>query len=64
MLKLKDVHVGSLVMDTSGIYEITDIDTRTNPPYTVREVIDGETETYGEEFTMSMLDVWMMDLIG
>lgn len=64
MLKLKDVHVGSLVMNTSGIYEVTDIDDRTNPPYTVREVIDGETETYGAEFPMSMLDVWMMDLIG
>lgn len=64
MLKLKDVKVGSVIMDTSGIYEVTDIDKRTNPPYTVREVIDGEAEVYGEEFPMTMFDVWMMDLIG
>lgn len=64
MLKLKDVKVGSLIMDTTGIYEVADIDDRTNPPYTVREVIDAEAEIYGEEFPKTMLDVWMMNLIG
>lgn len=64
MLKLKDVKVGSVVMDTTGIYEVTDIDDRTNPPYTVREVIDGETEIYGEEFIINRFDMKHMDLIG
>ena len=65
MLKLKDVHIGSLVMDTSGIYEVTDVDRgHTSLPYTVREMIDGETETYGVEFPMNRFDMKHMNLIG
>jgi len=65
MLKLKDIHIGSLVMDTSGIYEVTNVDRgHTSMPYTVREVIDGETETYGVEFSINRFDMKHKDLIG
>ena len=42
MLKLKDVKVGSWVMDTTGIYEVTDINERVQAAYTLNEVIDNE----------------------
>ena len=37
---MKEFEVGNWVYDTSGIYEITDIDYRCKTPYTLNEVID------------------------
>lgn len=62
MLKLKDVKVGSLVMNTSGIYEITDIDDRTNFKYTIQEVTDDGIT--GACYGVTDFDLKNMDLIG
>ena len=42
MLKLKDVKVGSWVMDITGIYEVTDINERVKAVYTLNEVLENE----------------------
>ena len=62
MLKLKDVHVGSVVMDTSGIYSVVDIDTRTNYTYTIQEVTDDGV--VGACYGITDFDLKHMDLIG
>ena len=62
MLKLKDVKVGSWVMDTSGIYEVTDINERVQATYTLNEVIDNEV-TESQRF-LTKSEMKLMDFIG
>lgn len=62
MLKLKDIEVGSLVMDTSGIYSVIDIDTRTDYKYTIQQVTDDGIT--GACYGVTDFDLKNMDLIG
>lgn len=62
MLKLKEIEVGSLVMDTGGIYSVVDIDDRTNFKYTIQEVTDDGIT--GACFGITDFDLKHMDLIG
>ena len=62
MLKLKDVKVGSWVMDTTGIYEVTDINEIVQAAYTLNEVIDNEV-TESQRF-LTKSEMKLMDFIG
>lgn len=61
MLNLKDVEVGTWVYDTTGVYEVTDIDGRAGTPYTLNEVIDDEVTDTVRLLTES--EVRRMDIL-
>ena len=67
MLKLNDVEVGTWVMDTTGIYEVTDIDERVQAAYTLNEVVDNEVSvwevTESKRF-LTKAEMKLMDFIG
>ena len=67
MLKLKDVKVGTLVMDTTGIYEVTDIDERVQAGYTLNEVLEnesGEDEVSESQRFLTKSEMKLMDIVG
>ena len=67
MLKLKDVKVGSWVMDTTGIYEVTDIDERVKAAYTLNEVLEnesGEDEVSDSQCFLTKAEMKLMDIVG
>jgi len=64
MLKLKDIAVGAWVMDTSGIYEITEIDERCKTPYTLEEMVPAESDDEWEHSgNMRYLTAYEMKLM-
>lgn len=67
MLKLENVKVGTWVMDTSGLYEITNIDERVNAVYTLNEVIEtesGEDEVSDIQRFLTKAEMKLMDIVG
>ena len=67
MLKLKDVKVGTLVIDTTGIYEVTDIDERVKAAYTLNEVLEnesGEDEVSDSQCFLTKAEMKLMDIVG
>ena len=67
MVKLNDVEVGTWVMDTTGIYEVMDIDERVQAAYTLNEVVDNEVSvwevTESKRF-LTKAEMKLMDFIG
>lgn len=67
MLKLKDVKVGTWVMDTTGIYEVTDINERVQATYTLNEVLEndsGEDEVTENQCFLTKAEMKLMDFVG
>ena len=67
MLNLNNVEVGTWVMDTSGLYEVTDIDERVQAAYTLSEVIDNEVsvwEVTENQRLLTKAEMKLMDFIG
>ena len=67
MLNLNDVKVGTLVMDTSGIYEVTDINERVQAAYTLNEVLEnesGENEVTESQRFLTKAEMKLMDIVG
>lgn len=67
MLKLKDVKVGTWVMDTSGIYEVTDINERVQATYTLNEVLEnesGEDEVTESQCFLTKSEMKLMEFVG
>ena len=67
MLKLKDVKVGSWVMDITGIYEVTDINERVKAVYTLNEVLEnesGEDEVSESQRFLTKSEMKLMDIVG
>lgn len=67
MLNLKDVEVGTWVMDTAGLYEITDIDERVSAVYTLNEVLEnesGEDEVSDRQRFLTKAEMKLMDIVG
>ena len=67
MLKLKDVKVGSWVMDITGIYEVTDINERVKSVYTLNEVLEnesGEDEVSESQRFLTKSEMKLMDIVG
>lgn len=67
MLNLKDVKLGSWVQDTSGIYEVTDIDERVQAVYTLNEVLEnesGEDEVSDNQCFLTKAEMKLMEFVG
>lgn len=67
MLKLENVKVGTWVMDTSGLYEVTDIDERVSAVYTLNEVLEnesGEDEVSDRQHFLTKAEMKLMDIVG
>lgn len=67
MLNLKDVKVGTWVQDTSGIYEVTDIDERVQAVYTLNEVLEnesGEDEVTESQCFLTKAEMKLMEFVG
>ena len=67
MLNLNNVEVGTWVMDTSGLYEVTGIDERVQATYTLNEVLEnesGEDEVSDSQRFLTKAEMKLMDFVG